>query len=150
MGANRCAVCGAVISDDNSTGIGFGCMANVIKPAINETMWAVYGLDIWVEKAQRVRTAFLEAYKEVKFRSAFRKSFYESMQTAERISKKQLEIMMNLLEHKYVQVQFGDIIESYRWKVESGNNKECEKVLNENIQKHKKLYLSGKKNHTED
>lgn len=72
------------------------------------------------------------------------------MQTAEKISKKQLEIMMNLLEHIYVQVQFGDIIESYRWKVESGNNKECEKVLNENIQKHKKLYLSGKKNHTED
>lgn len=48
-------ICGAVISDNNTDGIGWGCMANVVKPAIKETMWEVYGLDIWVAKANRIK-----------------------------------------------------------------------------------------------
>lgn len=55
-------ICGAVISDNNTDGIGWGCMANVVKPAIKETMWEVYGLDIWVAKANRIKEAFLNAY----------------------------------------------------------------------------------------
>ena len=86
-------ICGAVISDNNTDGIGWGCMANVVKPAIKETMWEVYGLDIWVAKANRIKEAILNAYAGVKFRNEFKRGFYESMAKAERVSKKQLEIM---------------------------------------------------------
>lgn len=70
-------ICGAVISDNNTDGIGWGCMANVVKPAIKETMWEVYGLDIWVAKANRIKEAFLNAYAGVKFRNEFKRGFYE-------------------------------------------------------------------------
>lgn len=66
-------ICGAVISDNNTDGIGWGCMANVVKPAIKETMWEVYGLDIWVAKANRIKEAFLNAYAGVKFRNEFKR-----------------------------------------------------------------------------
>ena len=97
MEHNRCMICGAVISDNNTDGIGWGCMANVVKPAIKETMWEVYGLDIWVAKANRIKEAFLNAYTGVKFRNEFKRGFYESMAKAEKVSKKQLEIMLGLV-----------------------------------------------------
>lgn len=71
-------ICGAVISDNNTDGIGWGCMANVVKPAIKETMWEVYGLDIWVAKANRIKEAFLNAYAGVKFRNEFKRGYGES------------------------------------------------------------------------
>lgn len=86
-------ICGAVISDNNTDGIGWGCMANVVKPAIKETMWEVYGLDIWVAKANRIKEAFLNAYAGVKFRNEFKRGFYESMAKAERVSKKDYEVV---------------------------------------------------------
>lgn len=103
-------ICGAVISDNNTDGIGWGCMANVVKPAIKETMWEVYGLDIWVAKANRIKEAFLNAYAGVKFRNEFKRGFYESMAKAERVSKKQLEIMNQMLDDKCVLLDFKDIL----------------------------------------
>lgn len=31
-------ICGAVISDNNTDGIGWGCMANVVKPTMEEIL----------------------------------------------------------------------------------------------------------------
>lgn len=140
-------ICGAVISDNNTDGIGWGCMTNVVKPAIKETMWEVYGLDIWVAKANRIKEAFLNAYAGVKFRSEFKQGFYESMAKAERVSKKQLEIMKQMLDDKRVLLDFKDIFERYEGMAQSS---ECKAQFQANIAKYKKIYLSGRKNKTEE
>lgn len=147
MEQNRCAICGAIISDNNISGVGFGCMKNVVEPAIKETMWEVYGLNIWQDKVEMVKKAFLDAYSAVKFRNEFKRGFYESMQKAERVSKKQLEIMQNMLADKGICLSFKDIFENYELKVKSG---ECSEQYRANLEKHKRLYLSGRKNQKED
>lgn len=78
----RCIICNSLISENNTTGVGFGCMANIVKPAIKATFNEVKGLDVWVAKVDKVRSVFLDTFKEVKFRSDFKKSFYESMANA--------------------------------------------------------------------
>lgn len=123
-------ICGAVISDNNTDGIGWGCMANVVKPAIKETMWEVYGLDIWVAKANRIKEAFLNAYAGVKFRNEFKRGFYESMAKAERVSKKQLEIMNQMLDDKCVLLDFKDIFERYEGMAQSSECKAQFQVIN--------------------
>lgn len=147
MEPNRCMICGAVISDNNMDGIGFGCMANVVKPAIKETMWEVYGLNIWQDKVTKVKEAFLEVYANVKFRNEFKRGFYDSMQKAERVSKKQLQIMMDMLSEKGICLSFKSIFEHYEAMVQSGH---CNEQYKANITKHKKMYLSGRKNQKED
>lgn len=147
MEPNRCMICGAVISDNNTDGIGWGCMANVVKPAIKETMWEVYGLNIWQDKVMMVKKAFIEAYAGVKFRNEFKRGFYDSMQKAERVSKKQLQIMMDMLFDKGINLSFKGIFERYEQMVQSGH---CDEQYKANIAKFRQIYLGKRKNKTEE
>lgn len=73
--------------------------------------------------------------------------FYESMAKAEKVSKKQLEIMKQMLEDKRVLLEFKDIFERYEGMAQSS---ECKAQFQANIAKYKKIYLSGRKNKTEE
>lgn len=96
-----CRICGAPITDDNPDGVGYGCRAVYNKAWMHAT-FHFNGLEIWREKVGLYLDAFIEKYKETKFRSPFRKSFYESIKKQQksgdpRISKKQFEIMKNMV-----------------------------------------------------
>ena len=97
----RCSICGSIISDDNPDGIGFGCRQNVVKPA--ETAAAKelnpnLNLEMWIFKVANYRNEFLKAFEGHKFRNQFKKSFYESIKQSDKISKKQLDVIKNMLE----------------------------------------------------
>ena len=99
----RCSICGSIISDDNPDGIGFGCRQNVVRPAeiaaakeLNPNL----NLEMWIFKVSKIRELFLSTFKDVKFRNNFKKSFYQSIANSERVSKKQLDVMKQMLEDK--------------------------------------------------
>lgn len=146
---NRCIICGSPITDGNSTGIGFGCMGNVVKPAVRDCFRDIKGLDVWIAKSQHVRTKFLSIFEGRKFRSEFKKSFFESMKSAERISKKQMDIMIQWLQFERI---FIDLWEDVEKKMRDDFNPafECPELYKERIEVHKKLYLCGKKDHKEE
>lgn len=58
-----------------------------------------------------------------------------------------MEIMKQMLEDKRVLLEFKDIFERYEGMVQSG---ECKPQFQANIAKYKKIYLSGRKNKTEE
>lgn len=98
-----CLICGARISDTNTTGIGCEChsalrMAQRRLFFSNEEHRLRYYYSIEMELTQK---CFLETFKDTKFRSAFRISFYRSISEANRISKKQMEICKEMLSEKY-------------------------------------------------
>lgn len=146
----RCAICGAIIDDCNTTGIGFGCRHNVLEPAQRETFFRLFGLEIWEQKCMIIRNKFIELYSCVKFRNAFKKSFFESMKNASRISKKQLEVMMQMIEEKDVRCTslLRSINENISKRIDQmpvSLNAEQMALYNDILQKHKIAYLSGKK-----
>jgi hypothetical protein len=145
---NRCSICGAVISDTNTTGIGFGCMANVVRPAKNDCFRETQMLNLWIAKSNYVRAIFIAHFDGRKFRNEFKKSFFASMTSAERISKKQMDVMVNWLELERISLHtFNDIELPMR---DNFNPQiECPDLFKERIEVHKKLYLSGKKDHKE-
>ena len=99
----RCSVCGSLITDDNPDGIGFGCRNNVIKPAEAATAKEIiidFALRQWVFKVNIYRNEFLKAFEGHKFRNQFKKSFYESIKKSDKISKKQLDVIKNMLKWK--------------------------------------------------
>lgn len=98
-------------------------------------------------KSQQNKGSVLNAYAGVKFRNEFKRGFYESMAKAERVSKKQLEIMNQMLDDKCVLLDFKDIFERYEGMAQSS---ECKAQFQANIAKYKKIYLSGRKNKTEE
>lgn len=100
---DKCIICGSPISENNPDGIGFGCRENIVIPTKRKVFHEAYSLELWIRKAQKIRALYVETFKDTKFRSEFKKSFYQSMTTAERISKKQLEIMTDHLSfgHSY-------------------------------------------------
>ena len=106
-----CSVCGVPITDDNPDGVGFGCRKHVIARAKAACFKEVKGLDLWIAKAKLVKDTYIKEFEGVKFRNAFKKSFYESMLTAERISKKQLEIMLTHLQYKFICFDFWEEVE---------------------------------------
>lgn len=113
--SERCAICGAVISDNNITGIGYECLAalNKAKSAVffsNEEYAFRYNFLIEVEL---VKSIFLNLFKEVKFRSAFKKSFFESISNSTRISRKQLDIMKDMIGNKDIAI-FNDMLGEIR------------------------------------
>lgn len=106
-----CSICGVPITDDNPDGIGFGCRKHVVARAKAACFKEVKGLDLWIAKVKLVRDAYLDEFKDTKFRNAFKKSFYESMVNAERVSKKQLEIMLTHLQYKFIYFDFWEEVE---------------------------------------
>lgn len=149
LDGNRCEICGAHITDTNTTGIGFGCMGNVVKPAVRECFRATKGLDLWIAKSQHVRAKFVSAFEGRKFRSEFKKSFFESMKSAERISKKQMEIMIQWLGFERIYIDLWEDVEK-KMRNDFNAELECPDLYKERIEVHKKLYLSGKKDRKED
>jgi hypothetical protein len=139
-------ICGAIIGENNHTGIGGGCMANVVIPAKRECFRELKGLDVWIEQTRYVRVQFLAAFAGVKFRNEFRKSFYASMQSAERISKKQLEIMRKWLDDAHVYT-IDNALQEIKNKMFDDFDPavECKDLFNERVDVHRKLYLSGRK-----
>lgn len=143
----KCSICGSQISDDNPDGIGFGCRANVVQPARKDTFYQFNALKFWVMKVERYKTVFVELFKDTKFRSDFRKNFFESISKAERISKKQLAIIEDWIMQKdfnrYEEIN-GAVKEDFRflwngWTEQSNEEKE---YFQERIQFHAKQYLS--------
>ena len=99
----RCSVCGSLITDDNPDGIGFGCRKNVIKPAEVATAKEIiidFALQQWIFKVNIYRNEFLKAFEGHKFRNQFKKSFFESIKKSDKVSKKQLDVIKNMLEWK--------------------------------------------------
>ena len=99
----RCSICGSIISDDNPDGIGFGCRKNVIKPAEAATAKEIiidFALQQWIFKVNVYRNEFLKAFEGHKFRNQFKKSFFESIKKSDKVSKKQLDVIKNMLEWK--------------------------------------------------
>lgn len=102
---NYCMVCGAPIGENNPDGIGAECRKAVHLAKVNRLFKenADFSLKYnWTIKANALRALFIETFKNTKFRSEFKKSFYNSIVTNERTSKKQLEIIMQELEYKRV------------------------------------------------
>lgn len=91
-----CAICDSPISDYNPDGIGSSCR-KVWTRATKSTYFHFHGLSHWKKKVDFFLTRFIEEFKDTKFRSEFRKSFYNSVkkqyETSGRISKKQLQII---------------------------------------------------------
>ena len=99
----RCSVCGSLITDDNPDGIGFGCRKNVIKPAEAATAKEIiidFALQQWIFKVNVYRNEFLKAFEGHRFRNQFKKSFFESIKKSDKVSKKQLDVIKNMLEWK--------------------------------------------------
>ena len=105
---DTCIICGHPIWSDESLARGYGSeCASLLKTVIKEKFFAnkKYSLTYnWLIQVNIFKKAFVEAYKNVKFRSSFRKSFYESIKNRDRISRKQLDIIIDLLRSKDVDV----------------------------------------------
>jgi len=93
----RCAICGHVISLEASIkrGIGSECYSAYLLASYKAIMSdsdnsLKYN---WLIKVEVFLPAFIEMFKNTKFRSDFKKSFYTSICKSTRISKKQFEIM---------------------------------------------------------
>jgi len=82
------------------TGIGYGCRQNILEPAKKDTFFKFQYLNTYIQQATIWREAFLKEFEKTKFRSEFKKSFFESIKSSERVSKKQLEIVKTNLSYK--------------------------------------------------
>jgi len=101
----KCSVCGAPISDNNPDGIGCECR-RVFKEARVKVFFedaarrnSFYGID-----TKDIASNFIELFKNTKFRSDFKKTFYASIceqyNTRGYLSKKQKQIMEDWLFYK--------------------------------------------------
>lgn len=103
---NRCCICGAILSENNNEGIGFECKkALQYAKTIKFNQDPNIRLEMYIMEVEIIKEKFLEVFKDVKFRSNFRKSFFETISTSNRISKKQLEIMKNMLSEKNIYLE---------------------------------------------
>lgn len=99
---DRCIICGAPLSENNTEGIGYEC-----KAALKQAKYDVFmsndenRLHLYLIEVKIVKNAFIEQFKNTKFRSDFKKKFYASMCETERISRKQLDIMVNWLQYEH-------------------------------------------------
>jgi hypothetical protein len=101
---NSCAICGARLGENNYTGIGYTCYQKVVIPAMNEALNTVMkdkldalNLDFYIRKAKAIQKLFIETFEGRKFRKEFKTNFYNSISIAERLSNKQLDIMITWL-----------------------------------------------------
>jgi len=108
MTQEYCNVCGHPISSDESIARGYGseCAAAITKAyyeLLNKDNDASLKYN-WIIEVELVKSLFLDTFKTTKFRSEFKKSFYSSMQNAERVSRKQMDIMIKELDYKHLSV----------------------------------------------
>lgn len=100
---NKCIICGAHLGDNNSEGIGYEC-----KAALKQAKYDVFmskdenRLHLYLIEVRIIKENFIELFKNTKFRSDFKKNFYASMCQTERISRKQLDIMINWLQYDWI------------------------------------------------
>lgn len=99
---DRCAICGARLGENNTTGIGFECQAALDKAKENaffKNEDYAFRYNYLIE-ANAVHELFVSLFADTKFRSEFNRSFYESMKNASHVSRKQLNIMRSKIECK--------------------------------------------------
>lgn len=96
-----CQICGARISENNIDGIGYECR-KALSLAKSKIFWAnsENKLNLYIIEVTLIKDKFLEVFATTKFRSEFKKSFFASMQNAQRVSRKQVEIMKKELFYK--------------------------------------------------
>ncbi len=149
----RCSVCGSLITDDNPDGIGFGCRKNVIKPAEAATAKEIiidFALQQWIFKVNIYRNEFLKAFEGHKFRNQFKKSFFESIKKSDKVSKKQLDVIKNMLEWKIdLNKLEEDMIEREKHFYfdlieEAKQDKKWDEIYKKYFEMFKKQYLSQK------
>ena len=149
----RCSVCGSLITDDNPDGIGFGCRKNVIKPAEAATAKEIiidFALQQWIFKVNIYRNEFLKAFEGHKFRNQFKKSFFESIKKSDKVSKKQLDVIKNMLEWKIdLNKLEEDMIEKEKHFYfdlieEAKQDKKWDEIYKKYFEMFKKQYLSQK------
>ena len=112
-----CKVCGSLISDNNITGIGCECRYSYQKAkSIVFFDSKERGLEYFNIKVKSWLPVFIREYENVKFRSPFRKQFYPSVveqyKTKGYVSKKQLEICIDMTVHKITQHEHEEIYDS--------------------------------------
>ena len=153
--ANRCLICGSILSENNPDGIGIGCREHVVKPAILAAAKELnpnLNLEMWIFKVTKIRELFLNTFKDVKFRSDFKKSFYQSIANNEKVSKTQLQIMEEMLDKKdffmfdkfYKNLKFEEAEYFESLILKEKQKEEFENIYKKNIDIFKIKYLSKK------
>ena len=149
----RCIVCGSIISDDNPDGIGFGCRSHVVLPARTAAAKEIitnFALQEWIFKVSIYRNEFLKIFEGHKFRNQFKKSFFESIKKSDKISKKQLDVIKNMLEWK---INLSELEEDIKEREkhfyfdlieEAKQNEKWGEIYGKYFDMFKKQYLSGK------
>jgi hypothetical protein len=143
---DNCKICGAVIGENNHTGIGGGCMQNVVEPSKKDTFFKFRYLYVYIEQVKIWREAFLKEYENTKFRSDFKKSFYASVKENDKLSKKQLEIIKNQISYNFelyseLDKRSKDVFSSSLKSFSPSNDNEKD-FMAEKIQMYKISYLS--------
>lgn len=100
MGA-ICSICGNELTAQESIdrGMGYECY-KAYRKALIDALFSVDGFSLkynWFIQVEVYKREFIERFKETKFRKEFKRNFYNSICSAERISKKQLNIMTDWL-----------------------------------------------------
>ena len=153
---DRCLICGSILSENNPDGIGIGCRENVVRPAILAAAKELnpnLNLEMWIFKVGKIRELFLNTFKDVKFRSEFKKSFYQSIANNEKVSKKQLQIMEEMLDRKdffmfdkfYKNLKFEESEYFESLILKEKQKEEYKNIYSKYIEIFKKQYLSKKK-----
>lgn len=151
----RCAVCGSPITDDNPDGVGFGCRTNVIYPARTAAAKEImpdFSLRVWGLKVGIYRKEFLKVFEGRKFRSEFKKSFFESIKNSEKVSKKQLDIIKSMLEWEVNLYELDEEVKEREKDfcldliTEAEQDEKWSKTYNKYFEIFKKQYLSKKNN----
>ena len=97
-----CRICGSRLSVPSVDGLGSECRAALHKAqkaqflSVEANRLKYY----YTIEAETIRAEFIRLYDGVKFRSSFRAGFSQSMRNAERISRKQLDICVQMIEQR--------------------------------------------------
>jgi len=91
----RCQYCGTLLRTNSKTGDGCGQKIH-IKSMVAAFYKFAY-LDVYVIIANMWKRNMLELYKDHKFKKGFKSDFYKSMVNSDRVSKKQLAIIKDMV-----------------------------------------------------
>lgn len=105
MDSETCRLCGSRISSLASIESGYGpeCLASIDR-AKRKVIFSDKDNSLhynWIIKVNVWKSHFIKTFENVKFRSAFRKSFFNSIKENDRISKKQFEIIQDWYGQKH-------------------------------------------------
>ena len=106
-----CSICEHPITDNNPDGIGFQCR-DIWNQARANTFYHFYPFASWEKQLDVIIPVFIDLYKDIKFRSNFRKSFYFSIcniwETHKRISRKQRDICYSWVVEKLSDIDYDE------------------------------------------